>query len=108
QLLRSMLTELNEQFEEGIRQLSKKYQTFDSNSDHMPLRVIEFVEQNRRLFKAMLGNQNTKGTSNPLHEYLYAITWEHFRQMLQIKNRDALQLEMAAHYYTSAFIGVVM
>lgn len=108
QLLRSMLTELNEQFEDGIRQLSKKYQTFEGNSDHMPLKVIQFVEQNRRLFKAMMGKQNAKGTHNPLHDYLFAITWEHFRQMLQIKSSDALQQEMAAHYYTSAFIGVVM
>jgi hypothetical protein len=35
------------------------------------------------------------------------VTLEHFRQMLQLKRSDALQLEMAAHYYASAFMGAL-
>lgn len=106
QLLRSILTDLNEQFEEGIRQLTEAHKTFEDNSAHMPLRVIQFVEQNRLLFKAMLGNH--RAANNPLYDYLYAVTREHLRLMIQIKHGDTLQLEMAAHYYTSAFIGVLM
>lgn len=108
QLLRSILTQMNEQFEEGIRILSEEHKTFEDNSPHMPYRVVHFVEQNRWLFQAMLGKQRQGISVNPLYDYLYTVTREHFRLMIQIKHGNAAQIEMAAHFYTSAFIGALM
>lgn len=107
QLLRSILTQLNEQFEEGIRQIAEERKTFEENSTNMPYRVVRFVEQNRWLFQAMLGKQRQGGCTNPLYDYLYTVTWEHFRMMIQIRHRDTAQVEMAAHFYASAFIGAL-
>ena len=108
QLLRSILTHLNEQFDEGIRLLSEEHKTFEDNSANMPYRVVHFVEQNRWLFQAMLGNQRQGSSANPLYDYLYTVTKEHFRLMLQLKHGDATQIEMVAHFYTSAFMGALI
>ncbi len=107
QLLRSHLTLLNERFEEGIKQVSEGNKRYEDNSAHMPFRVLQFVEQNQRLFRAMLAKPGHSPHDNPLHDYLFAVTREHFRQMIQLKNNDAPRLEMAAHFYASAFIGVL-
>jgi AcrR family transcriptional regulator len=108
QLLRSILTLLNERFEEGIRQVSDKERKFEDNSTHMPLRVLQFVEQNHRLFRALLGKSGQNSQHNPLDDYLFVVTREHFRSMIQLKHSDMLQREMAAHYYASAFIGALV
>jgi AcrR family transcriptional regulator len=107
QLLRSILTYLNEQFEEGIRRISEEHKTFEENSPNMPFRILRFVEQNRWLFQAMLGKQRQGSSTNPLYDYLFTVTREHFRMMLQIKHGDAAQIEMVAYFYTSAFIGAL-
>lgn len=107
QLLRSILTHLNEQFEEGIRQISGENNTFEENSPNMPFRVVRFVEQNRWLFQAMLGQQRQGSSTNPLYDYLFTATREHFRMMIQIKHGDTTQIEMASHFYASAFIGAL-
>ena len=104
QLLRSILTLLNERFEEGIRHISAGDKRYEDNSSQMPLRVLQFVEQNQQLFRAML---RKPGHSNPLDDYLFAVTREHFRSMIQINPSDTLPLEMATHYYASAFIGAL-
>jgi AcrR family transcriptional regulator len=106
QLLRSLLVALNERFEEGIRQIAESGKSYEANADHMPFRVLQFIEQNRNLFKAMLGKQGAH--SNPFHDYLFAVTREHFRMMIQLKSGDLLRLEMAAHFYTHAFIGALI
>jgi AcrR family transcriptional regulator len=106
-LLRNILTYLNEQFEEGIKQISEEHKTFEENSPNLPFRVVRFVEQNRWLFQAMLGKQRQSNSTNPLYDYLFTVTREHFRMMLQIKHGDAAHIEMVAHFYTSAFIGAL-
>lgn len=108
QLLRSILTLLNDHFEAGIRQMSEGQKTYAENSDQMPFRVLQFVEQNHRLFRAMLGKAGHSSPPNPLHDYLYTVTQEHFRQMMRLKHRDTLRLELAAQFYTSAFIGALV
>ena len=108
QLLRSILTLLNERFEEGIRQVAEGEKTYEDNSAHMPFRVIQFIEQNHRLFRAMLGKRGQAAHLNPLHDYLFVATREHFRQMIQLKGGDSFELELAAHYYASAFIGALV
>jgi AcrR family transcriptional regulator len=108
QLLRSLLALLNEHFEAGIRRMSEEQKTYEENSDQMPFRALQFVEQNHRLFKAMLGETAPSRHPNPLHDYLFALTQEHFRQMIRLKHRDAPRLELAAQFYASAFIGALI
>lgn len=108
QLLRSILTYLNEQFEEGIRQISGQHNSFEDNSANMPYRIVRFVEENRWLFQAMLTKPSRDRSSNPLSDYLFSVTREHFQTMIQIKRADAVQSDMAAHFYASAFIGALM
>jgi AcrR family transcriptional regulator len=108
QLLRSILIDVNELFEEGLKYIADEDKTFEANSAHMPLRVLQFVAQNRRLFKAMLGRRSLSRGDNPLHDYLYRVTWEHFRSMIQFKHGDTPVLEIVAHAYSSAFIGVLI
>jgi AcrR family transcriptional regulator len=108
QLLGSLLMHLNERFDEGIRQLSAGEKTLSENSDHMPLRVLQFVEQNHRLFKAMLVHQGHGAGSRLFHDYLLVLTREHIRLMLQHKRCDTHLLELATHYYASAFIGALV
>jgi len=107
QLLRSMLTLLNERFEEGIRQLSAGQGRFEDNSANMPFNVLRFVQQHHRLFRAMLGTQDQRAR-NPLYDYLFASAREHFRSMAQRIQRDPLRTELAANFYASAFIGALV
>jgi AcrR family transcriptional regulator len=108
QLLYSILVQLNERFEEGIKQLAEGHNLFDDNSANMPYRIVQFVEENHRLFKAMLGKSGHSARPNPFSDYLFTVTREHFRSMLQGKGGDAIHREMAVHYYASAFIGVLV
>lgn len=108
QLFRSMLTRLNERFEEGIHRISEEHKHYEENSGEMPLRVIQFVEQHQRLFRAMLGKPGQGAHHNPLEDYLFIVTREHFRAMIQVKHGDSTQLELVAHYYASAFIGALV
>lgn len=105
QLLRSLLTRLNERFEEGIRQLVAENADYEAHSAHMPFRALQFVEQNRVLFKSMLDGQS--GQANPLYDYLYVIVHEHFRMMLELRCPDVQKQELAARFYTHAFIGAL-
>lgn len=107
QLLRSILMLLNARFEEGIAQMSAGDQSYEANSANMPFNVLQFVEQNHRLFRAMLGKPHRGSLANPLYDYLLVVTQAHFRAMIDFKQTDKDQIEMATHYYASAFIGVL-
>jgi AcrR family transcriptional regulator len=108
QLLRSLLTHLNERFEEGIQQLSQEEKRLADNSARTPLRILQFVEQNHPLFKAMLVYQGCGAGNNPFSDYLFVLTREHLKQMVQHEYRNTPLLEMISHYYASAFIGALV
>ena len=108
QLVRSILELLNERYEEGIRRMGAGQKAYETNSDHMPFGVLQFVEQHQDLFKAMLGKQGHKNDPNPFADYLFVLTREHFRQMLRPRYDDTLRIEMAAHYYANALIGAMV
>lgn len=108
QLLRSLLTHLNERFDEGIKQLSEGGKTLADNSAHMPFRVLQFIEQNHRLFKAMLVHEGHSRRGNPFSDYLFVLTQEHLKLMMQYKDSDALRFELTSHYYASAFVGALV
>jgi AcrR family transcriptional regulator len=108
QLLRNLLTHLNERFEEGIKQLSEGDKRLADDSARTPLGVLQFVAQNHQLFKAMLEYQEGSAGHNPFSDYLFVLTREHLKLMVQHEYGDTPLLEMITHYYTSAFIGVLV
>jgi AcrR family transcriptional regulator len=107
QLLRSILSLLNQHFEDGIKAMDGNG-SYDDNSGNMPYRVVRFVEQNHRLFRAMLGKPGYAARSNPFQDYLFVLTREHFRMMLRHNQDDPMQNEMAANYYASALMGAII
>lgn len=107
QLLRSLLTHLNERFDKGIRQLWQDDRTLADDAAHTPLRVLRFVEEHHGLFKAMLVPNGGAAGRNPFSDYLFLLTREHLKQMMAHAYGDGLEMEMAAHFYTNAFIGAI-
>ena len=107
QLLRSLLSDLHTTFDEGIRQLAEEDKTWADNSTQIPFTVLDFVSQNYRLFKAMLVQQGSGAGSNPFHNYLLVLTREHFRLMIEHEKHDLRSLDLAIHFFSSAFIGVL-
>ena len=108
QLLRNLLIRLNEKFEEGIAELAANRKSLTGNSDRMPLRLLQFVRKNHRLFNAMLVDQQHSAGSRLFHDYLLQLTREHVRMMLEDERHDAHVLELAAHYFAGAFIGALV
>lgn len=106
-LLRSLLSRLQEEFDEGIEQITSGEKTLVENSHNMPLNVLQLVEQHHRLFKAMLVHQASDMQNNPFYEYLLLLTREHVALMVQDKTADEKALKLASHYYASAFIGAL-
>lgn len=106
-LLRSLLTQLNERFEEGIRQLSRDDGSLADAGAHTPTRVLQFVADHQRLFKAMLLQDPRGAGRNPFADYLSLLTREHLKQMMAQAYDDGPRLEMAAHYYAGALMGVI-
>jgi AcrR family transcriptional regulator len=107
QLLRSLLTGLQEMFDEGSKQLAEGDKPLANNSALLPLRALQFAKQNHRLFKAMLGQQGYGTRNNPFYDYLFVATREHFRLMIGREKSDARGIEVATHYYASAAMGVL-
>jgi AcrR family transcriptional regulator len=107
QLLRSLLTGLKEMFEEGGKQSAAGDKSLADNGALLPLRALQFVEQNHRLFKALLGQHGHGPRNNPFYDYLFGATREHFRLMIGREKSDTRGIEVATHYYTSAAMGVL-
>lgn len=108
-LLRSILIRLNEIFEQRNKQLVEgKIKFGDPNTPNQPMKLLLFVEQNSRFFKAMLGKQSNGALSQPVYDYLFAQAHQHLGLLIPYQKTDSLRLEMVVHYYVNAFIGVLV
>jgi AcrR family transcriptional regulator len=109
QLLHSILIRLNEVFEERNQQLAEgKLKFGDHNDPNLPFKLLLFVEQNRHFFKALLEKQGNSSLNKPVYEYLFNEAYQHLGLLIPHQKGDTLRLEMVAHYYVSAFIGVLV
>ncbi len=107
-LLNSILIQLNEVFEQRNRQLMGRETQFeDSHSANLPFKLLQFVEQNRSLFKALLGRQGNGTLNKPVYDFLLASAQQHLKLLIPHGKGDSLKLEMVTHYYVGAFIGVL-
>jgi AcrR family transcriptional regulator len=131
QLLHSILERLDELFEQHKKQLldgTKKTGGADKTDYTLSLSptfsLFEFVGQNHRFFKAVLGNRGYGIFAKPVYDYVFAhvhgifteslynevLTHLHepFQRMRSDERYGSLESEIAAHYFVSAFMGVLV
>jgi AcrR family transcriptional regulator len=108
ELMHSCFEELGKLFEQHNAWL------LESNKDHRDsqnfdfiLNMFRFVGRNHRLFKALLGKQAIAIFNPPIYDYLFSFMHEALQPSKSGNKQAALQTEIAAHYYVSAFIGTL-
>ena len=131
QLLHSILDRLDELFEQHNKRLLDATKNFANteNTDltlslSPTLSIFQFVGQNHRFFKAMLGNRgygifakpvygyvfaHVHGIfTNPIHDDVFAHMHEPFKMLVSREKYGSLEAEIAAHYFVSALMGILV
>ncbi len=131
QLLQSIFERLDELFEQHkklILDAAKNFGTVDkpdlSPSLSPTLSLFQFVGQNHRFFRAMLGNQgygifarrvydyvfsHVHGIfTQPAHADAFARLHETFSLQRSHEKYSSLESEIAAHYFVSALMGILV
>lgn len=131
QLLHSILDRLDELFEQHTRQIldTTKNVGKGKNRDFAlgtspTLSLFRFVGQNHRFFKAMLGNRGYGIFARRVYDYVFAhvhgiftepahadaLTHLHgsFNTLRSREKYGSLQVEIAAHYFVSALMGIMV
>jgi AcrR family transcriptional regulator len=108
ELLHSCFEGLGKLFEDhGSGPMKSDNNRGDSPNDEFILNVFGFVGRNHRLFKALLGRQGIAIFNHPVYDVLFAYMQKHIEQPKALGKGNSLQTQMVAHYFTSAFIGVL-
>ena len=131
QLLHSILDRLDELFEQHEKLFLDTKKNF-GNADIMnlthefspTLSLFQFVGQNHRFFKAMLGNRgygifakpvydhvfaHIHGMfTKPIHNDVFAHLHEPFKMLISREKYGSLESEIAAHYFVSALMGILV
>jgi len=131
QLLYSILDRLDELFEQHRKQLleaTKKVRAVENTelplSLSPTLSLFQFVGQNHRFFKAMLGNRGYGIFAKPVYDYVFAhvhgiftkpthddalasLHGTHKAPMTREKY-SSFETEVAAHYCVSALMGILV
>ncbi|MCI0579200.1 MAG: TetR/AcrR family transcriptional regulator [Chloroflexi bacterium] len=131
QLLHSILDRLDELFEQHKKQLLDATKN-SGNPDNTELThslsptlsLFQFVGQNHRFFKAMLGNRGYGIFAKPVYDYVFAHLHgiftkpvlndvfahlhEPFKMLISREKYDSLEAEIAAHYFASALMGILV
>lgn len=79
----------------------------NSNEPDFILSLFRFVGQNHQLYKAVLGMEGMGLISNPIHQYIFSYINNSVKKSVAVKAKTPLELDMLAHYTTSAFIGTM-
>jgi AcrR family transcriptional regulator len=131
QLLHSILDRLDELFEQHEKLFLDATKNV-ANADNMDLTLglsptlslFQFVGQNHRFFKSMLGNRGYGIFAKPVYDYVFAHVYgiltkpihddvfAHLHgpfKMLRLREKySSLESEIAAHYFVSAFMGILV
>lgn len=131
QLLHSILDRLDELFAQHRRQLvdAVKHMGGIPNLDQAlhfspTLSLFQFIGQNHRFFRAMLGNQGYGIFAKPVYDYVFAhvhgmftsntqdevmaLLHEPVKMFASGKKYGSLESEIAAHYFVSALMGILV
>ena len=131
QLLHSILNRLDELFEQHEKLFLDAKKNF-GNTDVMnlphefspTLSLYQFVGQNHRFFKAMLGNRGYGIFAKPVYDYVFTHvhglfirpihndvlthTTESSKILKSHEKYGSLESEIAAHYFVSALMGLLV
>lgn len=131
QLLHSILDRLDELFEQHKKQILDAAKNV-GNADNRDLTLglsptlslFQFVGQNHRFFKAMLGNRGYGIFAKPVYDYVFAHVHGLFTEPVQAdalahlhgtfnipRSREKLgsfESEVTAHYFVSALMGILV
>jgi AcrR family transcriptional regulator len=131
QLLRSILDHLNELFDEHKKQflegakIAESHEIADFTRGFSPtLSLFQFVGQNQRFFKSMLGNRGYGIFAKPIYDYVFAhvhgiftrpvhsMTFAHTHKRFEMpvarEKYGPLETEIAAHCFVSALMGTLV
>ena len=131
QLLRSILDRLDELFEQHKKQILSAAKNVGSRDNRdiarglsPTLSLFQFVGQNHRFFKAMLGNRGYGIFAKPIYDYVFAHVHGIFTEPVHadalaqlhgpfntLRSREkygSLESEIAAHYFASALMGILV
>src|SRR6266508_1641356 len=115
QLLHSILARLDELFVQHEKQFLDAKKNF-GNADIMnlspefspTLSLFQFIGQNHRFFKAMLGNWGYGIFAKLVYDYVFAHMHEYFKISKSYEKYGSLESEIAAHYFVSALMGILV
>jgi len=131
QLLHSILDRLDDLFVQHEKQFLDAKKNFD-NADMMnltqkispTLSLFQFVGQNHRFFKPMLGNRGYGIFAKPVYDYVFAHVHgiftrhlsdnalahmhESFKILKSLEKYGSLESEISAHYFVSALMGILV
>ncbi|HEU0295770.1 MAG TPA: TetR/AcrR family transcriptional regulator [Anaerolineales bacterium] len=131
QLLHSILDRLDELFKQHEKRLldtTKNFGIADSTDPTLgfspTLGLFQFVGQNHRFFKSILGNQGYSIFAKPVYDYVFAHIHgiftkpihddviahlhEPFKMLISREKYGSLESEIAAHYFVSALMGILV
>jgi AcrR family transcriptional regulator len=131
QLLHSILDRLDELFEQHKKQIldaGKNVENADNRDLTLnlspTLSLFQFVGENHRFFKAMLGNRGYGIFAKPVYDHVFAHVYGIFTSPVQAdalahlhgtfnipRSREKLgsfESEVAAHYFVSALMGILV
>lgn len=131
QLLHSILDSLDDLFEQHKKQIldAAKNVGNTENTDlsigsSPTINLFQFVGENHRFFKAVLGNRGYGIFAKPVYDYVFAHVHGIFTEPVHadalvhlhepfkmLRSRDrygSLESEIAAHYFVSAFMGILV
>jgi AcrR family transcriptional regulator len=108
ELLHSCFDELGKLFEQHNTWVMEGKRNH-RGSDHFDfvLNMFRFIGRNHRLFKALLGKQAIAIFNPPIYDYLFAYMHEALQPSESGDIQASLKIEIVAHYFVSAFIGVL-
>lgn len=131
QLLHSILDRLDELFEQheervldAVKNVGGVDNADPAHSVSPTLSLFQFVGQNHRFFKAMLGNRGYGIFAKPVYDYVFAHVhgiftrpihdkaFAHMQEAFKISKSHekygSLESEIAAHYFVSALMGILV
>ena len=107
ELLQSCFEKIGELFEQHNQIISNGRAHGGFDAAHFFLNIFRFVEQNRQLFKALLGKKGIGIFNQPIYDYIFEYMYKASKLLAVHKQHFTFQPEMAAHFYVSAFIGTL-
>jgi AcrR family transcriptional regulator len=131
QLLHSILDRLDELFEQHKKRVldaaknARKIDNVDLTSGLSPtLSLFQFIGQNHRFFRSMLGNRGYGIFAKPVYDYVFAhvhgvftgpthddaLASLHgaFKAPTERRRYGSSEAEIAAHYFVSALMGILV